>query len=107
MSPAPLLLALSLSVGAPKPPPDRWLAEDKLRHFFASFVVTSLSAGAARAAGLDRAASMWAGAGVGAGAGAAKEIRDRASGRGTPSFRDLVWDAVGIAASAIVARQVR
>jgi hypothetical protein len=44
---------------------------------------------------------------VGAGAGVAKEIRDGVLGRGTPSFRDLLWDAVGIAASAIVARQVR
>jgi uncharacterized protein YfiM (DUF2279 family) len=107
MSPAPVLLALSLSLGPPGPPPDRWFAEDKLRHFFASFVVTSISAGAARAAGLDPAASAWAGAGVGAGAGVAKEIRDGVRGRGTPSFRDLLWDAVGIAASAIVAGQVR
>jgi len=29
MSPAPLLLALSLSIGPPGTPPDRWLAEDK------------------------------------------------------------------------------
>lgn len=103
----PLLLAISLALPGPKPPRDRWFGEDKLRHFFASFVVTSITASAARAAGMDAQASMWAGAGAGAGVGVMKEVHDLATRRGTPSLRDLTWDVAGIVAGSAVVRQVQ
>lgn len=96
---ATLLLALTLAL--PQQTPDPWWAEDKFRHFAASFVVTSLSASAARAAGADRPQSLYVGAGVAATSGIAKEIDDRRRG-GIFSLRDLVWDAVGIAAALLV-----
>jgi uncharacterized protein YfiM (DUF2279 family) len=107
VTPVPVLLAISLALPGPKPPHDRWFGEDKLSHFFASFVVTSISASAARTAGLEPASSMWVGAGAGAGAGAMKEIYDLRSTRGTASLRDVAWDVVGIVAGALVARQVQ
>lgn len=105
MSLAPLLLCLCLSVG--DPPRDRWFSEDKLKHFVASFVITSLSASGARAAGLDAGASTWVGAGVGAGFGVWKEIRDARLPDATVSARDLVWDLAGVGAASAMMHQVR
>lgn len=101
-----LLLCVSLS-SAPEPPPDRWVAEDKWRHLFTSFVVTTLAAGGARAAGLDVEESAWAGASVGAAAGVWKEWRDHRRVPGSASVRDLVWDAAGVGAGVGVVLQGR
>jgi putative lipoprotein len=102
----PALLCLALCGVPPQEPPDRWFGEDKLRHFFASFVATSLSASAARAAGLDVRTSAAVGAGFGAATGAWKEIRD-ARGAGDPSLRDAVWDAAGVGGAYAVTVRVR
>lgn len=100
-----LFFCLSLSPGAP--PADRWFAEDKFKHFFASFVVTSLSASGARAAGLTAEQSLAVGVGVGAGAGVWKEIRDHRRPGETASFRDMVWDAAGVGAAGVVISRAR
>ena len=84
-------------------PASDWLSEDKLKHFIASFVVTSVSASASRAAGLDRAESVGIGAGVGVAAGLIKEHEDSRTG-GAFSGADLVWDAAGIGASILLLR---
>ena len=104
MSPI-LLLCLCFSTTAQTP--DRWIAEDKAKHFFASFVVTSLSASAARAAGASPGASAWIGAGVGVSAGAWKELRDRRSPEATVSLKDAAWDLAGVGAATALLRQVR
>ncbi len=100
-----VLLCLSLNGGGV--PEDRWVAEDKWMHLVASFVVTSISASAARTAGLDARTSLAAGVVVGAGAGIWKEVRDLHGPQGLFSYRDLVWDAAGIAAAAAVLSQTR
>ena len=103
-----LVLCLSLQQGTPQRPTDRWLAEDKWKHFFASFVVTALSAAAVRAAGASAETSALVGAGVGTGAGVWKELRDMRSPGDTPSLRDLTWDVAGVdAAAAMAARRGR
>jgi putative lipoprotein len=106
MSPLVPAICLCLSFQAPTTR-DRWVGEDKWKHFFASFVVTSLSASAARAAGLDPVPSAWVGAGVGVTAGAFKEIRDRRRENATASFRDAAWDLAGVGAATALLRQVR
>lgn len=98
-----LALCLCLSWQAPA---DRWFGEDKFKHFFASFVVTSLGASAARATGLEAEESAWVGAGVGLGAGVWKEWLDRRTGA-TASLRDLAWDLGGVGAASAVMLQVR
>lgn len=100
-----LLVCWCLS--APAPAGDRWFADDKLRHFLASFVVTSLSASGARAAGLSADESVWVGAGLGTSSGIWKELRDRGQEGGTASLRDLVWDLGGVGAASAVMAQVR
>ncbi|HEX2094625.1 MAG TPA: hypothetical protein VHG28_19630 [Longimicrobiaceae bacterium] len=105
---AALCLTLSLPLPQQGRKPDRWFGEDKWKHFFASFVATSLSATAARAGGLGPRESAYVGAGVGGAVGVWKELRDRGSPEtGTASFRDLVWDAAGVGAGTLVALQAR
>ena len=102
------MLALCVALNAaPQQPRDRWVAEDKWRHFFASFVATTLAAGTARLAGLDAEKSAFVGASVGAGAGVWKELRDVRTPGSTASLRDVVWDAAGVGAGTLVALQAR
>jgi uncharacterized protein YfiM (DUF2279 family) len=101
------LLVLCLSLGGGREPADRWLAEDKWKHFFTSFVATTLAASGARAAGLDARGSLVAGVGVGVGVGVWKEVRDHRLPGGRASVRDLAWDAAGVGAAAVVVSQSR
>ena len=102
-----MVLCLSLQQVTPQRPADRWVAEDKWKHFFASFVVTALSAAAVRAAVADAETRALAGAGVGAGVGAWKELRDVRDPAASPSLRDLAWDVAGVGAAAAMAAQAR
>jgi uncharacterized protein YfiM (DUF2279 family) len=86
---------------------DRWVAEDKFQHFFASFAITVLAAGAGRTAGLGARDGLMVGAGAGVGAGVWKEIRDAGRPGGHFSVRDLVWDLAGVGAGIVVAAQAR
>lgn len=101
-----MALCVALS-GAPQQPRDRWVAEDKWRHFFSAFVATTLAAGTARLAGVDAERSAYFGAGVGAGVGVWKELRDVRTPGSTASVRDIVWDAAGVGAGTLVALQAR
>jgi uncharacterized protein YfiM (DUF2279 family) len=85
--------------------PDRWFAEDKLRHFAYSYAITSTTAAAARTV-TGRNESAAIGAVIGVMAGIAKELYDRKTD-GTPSFRDLLWDVAGVTAAVMVAQQAR
>jgi uncharacterized protein YfiM (DUF2279 family) len=106
MNQAAMLVCLCLRLGGQPAAPDRWLAEDKWKHLFASFVVTSIAGGSARALGMDADASVAAGAAAGVGAGIWKELRDRRND--SPfSARDLVWDAVGVGGAAALLAQTR
>jgi uncharacterized protein YfiM (DUF2279 family) len=100
-----ILLATALASSPPKVP-DPWFAEDKLKHYFTSFVVTSLAASGARVAGLDRSPATVAGAGLGVAAGLYKELRDPRTG-GFFSVRDLLWDIAGVGSAAAVLESAR
>jgi len=109
-----VMLCLCLSLGGggglgfgPKQPPDRFFGEDKLQHFFVSFLVTSLSSTGARLAGADRETSLWIGAGAGTAVGIAKELRDTRTAGETGSLLDFVWDVGGVGAATVVAAQAR
>ena len=106
MNLAPVVLCLCLSLAPPSQERDRFLAEDKLKHLFASFVVTSLSASAARTAGLDAEPSLWVGVGVGTSLGVWKELRDHRRPDARASLKDLAWDLAGVGAGAALLKQV-
>lgn len=84
---------------------DRWLGEDKLKHFTMSYGITAFAyAGARTAAGHD--ASVGVAIGAGAAAGILKELYDRTHGRPF-SLRDLLWDAAGVAAGYVMIKNTK
>jgi uncharacterized protein YfiM (DUF2279 family) len=85
--------------------PDKWFAEDKLRHFAYSYVITAGTAAAARTV-TGRNESVAIGAAFGLAAGIAKEIYDKKTNR-SASFRDLLWDIAGVSVGVLVAQQAR
>lgn len=98
-----LFLCLSFGRGDALQPRDPFVAEDKFKHFVTSFIVTSLAASGARAAGLDHDSALMVGVGTGAAVGIGKEIRDLGRENATASFNDIVWDLAGVGAAAAVA----
>jgi putative lipoprotein len=105
MTLATIALAASLAT-APPPLPEPFFGEDKIKHFVASFVVTSLAMTTARIGGLERDPGIAVGASFGFAAGVAKEFHDARRGQFF-SIRDLLWDIAGMGASAAVQHQSR
>jgi putative lipoprotein len=101
-----VLLAGSLSFGGPRrePPADRWLGRDKLYHFTASALIQSATHSLLRANGLPYRDAAWTAAGVTLSIGVGKELWDRRTG-GDVSAKDLVADAAGTGAGAVLMRQ--
>lgn len=94
---------------APRPSPpssDRWFGEDKLKHFFMSLAIVNVAYGGTRTAGVDHRLAVTVSAGLGAAAGLGKELYDHNTG-GDASARDLLWDALGVAAGAVLAAHTR
>lgn len=113
MSPGALVLAVAAAcatpavtqeVAAPAPVHDRWLAEDKLRHFAMSFAATGMGYGAGRLA-LEPDRARGAAVGLALLLGVGKELAD--AGRGDPfSLKDLAWDAAGVALGFLFAQRI-
>ncbi len=93
-----LVLALSLSIGGHHSG-DKWLAPDKLKHFFMSAFIESASYSALRAVRVNHHDALVSAAGIAVSVGVAKEIHDSWTQEGF-SMRDLTWDAAGTAAGA-------
>ena len=85
---------------------DRWLAEDKLQHAFASLTVVVFAYAGSRVVTLNSSPALTVAVSAGAVTGVCKELRDKKSGKPFRA-RDLVWDAVGIGASALLVSQAR
>jgi uncharacterized protein YfiM (DUF2279 family) len=99
-----LVFALSLHPGHSGR--DRWLAPDKVKHFFLCAFIESVSYGALRAARVEHGTALGAAAGITLAAGAAKEVHDRHVA-GDFSAKDLAWDAAGAAAAAVALDHTR
>lgn len=96
-----LVFTLALHPGG-----DRWIAPDKVKHFFMSAFIESVSYGALRAARVEHDQALGAAAGITLAAGVAKEVHDQHVG-GDVSAKDLAWDAAGAAAAAMVLDRTR
>jgi putative lipoprotein len=99
-----LALVFALHSGVAAKRPDPWFSPDKAKHFFVSAFLESVSFSVLRAANVTRGRSLAGAAAVSAGFGVGREIHDHYH-PGTPSLKDLTWDAAGIGAAAIVLHQ--
>lgn len=87
---------LAREAAADPPAADPWWGPDKAAHFGVSAAIAGGGYAIGVAAFDDPAPRALLGAGLGLGAGATKEALD-AAGLGTPSWKDFVWDLVGVA----------
>jgi uncharacterized protein YfiM (DUF2279 family) len=83
-----------------------WPGSDKVKHFFLSALVQSVSFSVARVAGADRAEAQTAAAIATMSVGILKEVNDRRVGRSF-SAADLAWDAAGALAAAAILNGTR
>jgi putative lipoprotein len=81
---------------------DSWFGIDKIKHFFMSAFIESVSYSVLQAANVKRRPALGAAIGVTAAVGIAREIHDKRTPGKWFSYQDLTWDALGIAAGAAV-----
>lgn len=96
-----LVLLFGLHAPGDHPGGDSWFGVDKVKHFFMGAFVQSVSYSAVRAAGASHGSSLIAATVVTTGVSVGKELWDAHSG-GTPSVRDLTWDAAGAGAATVL-----
>ena len=88
---------------ATRPPhPDPWFGIDKVKHFFMSAFITSVSYSALQAARVNHRSAMAGAIGISMTAGLGREIHDMRVPGNIFSVRDLTWDAIGTAAGAVL-----
>lgn len=88
-----LVLAFGLHAG------DHWFGADKVKHFFMSAFVESVSYSALRAVNVRHDPALYTAAGLTLGVGIGKELHDHHS-YGQFSVKDLSWDIAGGGAAA-------
>jgi len=81
---------------------DSWFGIDKLKHFFMSAFIESVSYSALQVMGVKHRSAMGGAIGVTLGFGLARELHDRRMPGNIFSLRDLTWDALGTGAGAIL-----
>lgn len=82
---------------------DAWHGEDKVKHLVASAAMTGMAYGGSRVV-FDSGQSIPIAIGLAAAAGLLRELHDGRDGRF--SYKDLVWDAAGIAAGFLWIREI-
>ena len=93
-----LVLAFRLGGHDEHPAGDRWFSADKAKHFFVSAFIQSASYSLLRTTDLSHRASLAGASALTLAIGVGKELHDR-SGRGDPSWKDMTWNVVGMAAA--------
>ena len=81
---------------------DSWFGVDKIKHFFISAFIESVSYSTLQAAHVKRKPALTGAIGVTAAIGVAREIHDRKKSGNRFSYKDLTWDALGIGAGAVM-----
>src|SRR5215210_3417964 len=97
-----LCLATNLVLAQAAVVRDSWFGIDKIKHFFISAFVESISYSALQAAHVKRRPALVAAIGLTAGIGVARELHDRKKPGNRFSYKDLTWDALGITAGAVM-----
>src|SRR3954470_15923170 len=95
-------------VAAPQPHTDPWFGIDKIKHFFMSAFIESVSYSALQAMRVDHRAAVGGAIGITLGFGLAREIPDKRTPGNIFSVRDLTWDALGTGAGfALLSHTIR
>lgn len=81
---------------------DSWFGIDKIKHFFISAFIESISYSALQASGVKRRPALGAAIGVTAAFGVAREIHDKRKPGNRFSYKDLTWDGLGMSAGALM-----
>ena len=97
----PIVVAFTLHLPATRADDDRWLAPDKVKHFFTAGFVQSVAFASLRSVRVGQGAALLGASAITAGVSVGKEIWD-AHGHGTPSARDLTWDVAGAGAATLL-----
>ena len=95
-----LSLAVNLIYGQTAVVRDSWFGVDKIKHFFMSAFIESVSYSALQAARANHHSAMAGAIGITLGFGVAREIHDMRTPGNIFSLRDLTWDAIGTGAGA-------
>ena len=86
---------------------DSWFGTDKVKHFFLSAFVQSLSYSVMQVTTRgSRSSLLLSASAASAAAGIGKELHDRRV-KGAFSVRDLAWDAAGIGTASLMLTQTR
>jgi putative lipoprotein len=81
---------------------DSWFGIDKIKHFFMSAFIESVSYSALQAARVDHRSALAGAIGVTAAFGVGREIHDSRNPNNHFSVRDLSWDALGAGAGVVL-----
>ena len=100
------LLVFSLGGSPHAVPADAWFGADKVKHFFTSAFVQSMTYGSLRAAGIAHGSALAGATVTTAAVGVGKEVHDR-DVKGDFSARDLAWDALGAGAATVLLVRVQ
>jgi putative lipoprotein len=85
---------------------DSWFGADKVKHFFMSAFIESLTFSGLQAAGAHRNAAFAGAIGATAAFGIGKEFHDQRPGE-LFSIRDLTWDAMGAGVGLVMLRSTQ
>ena len=102
-----LCLAVNLVCAQAAVVRDSWLSPDKIKHFFMSAFIESVTFSALQAARVNHRAALNGAIGVTMAVGVGREIHDKRTPGNIFSVRDLTWDAVGATAGAVLLSQTR
>ena len=91
---------------APKHQRESWLGSDKVKHFFMSAFIESMTFSGLQASGARRSTAFAGAVGATAAFGIGREIHDKKT-KGLFSLGDLTWDGVGAGAAWLVLRKTQ
>ena len=102
------IVVASLVLSACVPPRARSsiVGEDKVKHFFIAGFVESMAFAGSQAAGAGHSTARTIGLGTVTGVSIGRELYDRRA-KGTFSFADLAWDALGAGAALLVVNKTQ
>src|ERR1700674_4028698 len=81
---------------------DSWFGIDKIKHFFMSAFIESVSYSALQAANVNHRSALAGAIGITAAFGVGREIHDSLNPNNIFSVKDLSWDAIGAGAGLVL-----